>query len=198
LLVASKGGGFILCASYEDLNGFYEFLVKRHNSRGEYALRRQTSASTIDSDIAWFKETPRSVLLGAKSLWEGVDVPGLGLRLVIIPRLPFPSRSDVVLNARKTRYIDLRVQAGANERGAGIESFNHFDLQEMLMDIKQGGGRLIRSESDWGTVAILDPRAYGTAKGYSSKVRASLPMKPTYDKALTLKFSSIIASRAGL
>ncbi len=198
LLAASKGGAFVLCASYEDLNGMYEFVARQHNRTNEYAVRRQLSASTIDSDIEWFKSTPRAVLFGAKSLWEGVDVPGLSLRLVIIPRLPFPNWGDVILSSRKKKYVDGRVAGGVNDRQASIESFNEFDLQEMFKDVKQGGGRLIRSEGDWGVVAILDPRACGTSKNYSGKVRACLPMPPSYDKNLALQFLRILAKNSGV
>ncbi len=195
LLQASKGGAFVLCASNEDLNGIYELLMPRGDR--SYEMVRQTSTQNFEALLEWFKTNPTHVLLGVKTLWEGVDVQGLGLRLVIIPRIPFPNRGDIMLQARKDRYVRRKVENGTGQRSAEIQSFTDFDLQEALMDLKQGGGRLIRSESDMGVVALLDPRAAGAAKAYSGSVRAAFPHPQTYDKAGVLGFLKVLADRAG-
>lgn len=193
LLVASRGGAFVLCASNEDMNGFYEFLSMR--DRSEYTMLRQTG--NVDQMLSWFKDTPNSVLIGVKTLWEGIDVPGLGLRLVIIPRIPFPNRNDVVLGKQKQIHVDNLIEQGMNDRAADIQAWSDLDLQEAIMDLKQGAGRLIRAETDKGIVACLDKRMSGNTKKYSGKLRTSLPQPPTYDKPLVLKYLTILAKQAG-
>jgi ATP-dependent DNA helicase DinG len=149
--------------------------------------------------LDWFKNTPRAVLFAVKTFWEGVDVPGLGLRLVVIPRLPFPNAGDVVLQARKKLVMDRLIEnAGYEEKRASLSAWDSFDFQEAIMDLKQGAGRLIRSETDMGVVALLDRRAFGTTKGYSNKVRAALPMPTTSDKAKVLQFLTALAGKAAV
>lgn len=192
LLTASQGGAFILCASYEDMSAFYERL---HTMRGRnYELRSQ--AGNVDGLISWFKEERAPVALGVKSIWEGVDIPGLGLRLVIIPRLPFPNPDDPVFTARKSKYVAARVRRGSDARAADLAAWQSFDLQEALMDFKQGAGRLIRRETDRGVVAVLDKRAYPGVKRYGDTVRNSIPHPVTYDLAAAKRFLSILASQA--
>jgi ATP-dependent DNA helicase DinG len=194
LLQASRGGGFVLCASNEDMNGIFDLLMARPGRH--YEMARQVQTVNVEALLEWFKSNPTHVLLGVKTLWEGVDVQGLGLRVVIIPRIPFPNRGDIMLQARKDRYIRRKVENGTAMRSAEIQSFTDFDLQEALMDLKQGGGRLIRSETDMGVVALLDPRAAGGAKQYSGTVRAAFPHPQTYDKAGILGFLKVLADRA--
>ena len=114
--------------------------------------------------------------MGLKTFWEGIDVPGDGLRLVIIPRLPFPNRNDVVLPARKERYQRMIIERdGLDADKASIRSWDAFDFQIAVMDVKQGAGRLIRTELDLGIIALLDRRAEGRTKAYSPKIRNALP-----------------------
>lgn len=177
LFNASKGGALVLCASYEDMNAFHERLQAIPGK----AYDMRTQSGNVDALIDWFKQTGNGVALGVKSIWEGVDIPGLGLRLVVIPRLPFPNPDDPVLTARKAKYVAGRVRQGQDERMADIQAWQHYDLQEAVMDFKQGVGRLIRRETDMGVVAVLDSRVVGTAKRYSGSVRSSVPHPTTYD-----------------
>jgi ATP-dependent DNA helicase DinG len=191
LLSASQGGAFILCSSYEDMTAFFERL---NSMRGRnYQLRSQSG--NVDGLISWFKEERSPVVLGVKSIWEGVDIPGLGLRLVIIPRLPFPNPDDPVFTARKSKYVAARVRRGAEPRVAELNAWQAFDLQEALMDLKQGAGRLIRRETDRGVVAVLDKRAYPGVKRYGDTVRNALPHPVTYDLNAAKRFLSILASQ---
>jgi ATP-dependent DNA helicase DinG len=198
LLCASRGGAFILCASYEDMNQLADGCrdLLRSGPKGEaspYIIA--TQAGSPDATLDWFRKTPRGALFAVKTFWEGVDLPGLGLRLVVIPRLPFPNAGDVVLRARKGLIIERLTDQGYEEKRAQIQTWDAFDFQEALMDLKQGAGRLIRAETDMGVVALLDKRAYASTKGYSGKVRNALPMPSTYDKAPVLKFLSVLASQ---
>jgi ATP-dependent DNA helicase DinG len=101
-------------------------------------------------------------LFGTLSLWQGVDVPGPSLRLVVIDRIPFPRPDDPLASAR-TRAADARGGSGFMEVSA-----NHAALL-----LAQGAGRLLRSMDDRGVVAILDPRL--VTKRYGEYLRASLP-----------------------
>ena len=109
-----------------------------------------------------FKTVPYCVLFGTRSFWEGVDVPGDALSLVSIDKLPFPSPRDPLHEAR-TERIEKK----------GGNSFVEYTLPLMILALKQGFGRLIRTKTDRGIVAILDNRL--TTKRYGSMVLRSLP-----------------------
>ena len=123
-----------------------------------------------------FREDGNGVLLGTTSFWEGVDVKGEALRLVIIEKLPFASPDDPLVRAR----IDHLQATGGN-------AFRDYQLPEAALALKQGVGRLIRSEEDYGTVVICDPRMMG--RGYGKVLFAALPaMTPTRDRDEALRF----------
>jgi ATP-dependent DNA helicase DinG len=112
-----------------------------------------------------FREHGSAVLLGTASFWEGVDVKGDALRLVVIEKLPFASPDDPLTKAR----IDHLRRRGGNP-------FKEYQLPEAVLALKQGVGRLIRSETDRGVIAICDPRLIG--KSYGRVFVASLPEMP--------------------
>lgn len=175
LLRASRGGAFVLCASNDDLDALHEQIYKRFAPH-PYQLARQNPKIGTEALVRWFSEGKDRVLMGLKTFWEGIDVPGDGLRLVIIPRLPFPNRNDVVLTARKERYQRMIIERdGLDADKASIRSWDAFDFQIAVMDVKQGAGRLIRTELDLGIIALLDRRAEGRTKAYSPKIRNALP-----------------------
>jgi ATP-dependent DNA helicase DinG len=105
---------------------------------------------------------PGCVLVASASFWEGVDVPGAALQLLIIDKLPFPAPNDPLVEARSQR-----LQAG------GRSPFKDYFLPEAAMALKQGAGRLIRRESDHGILVVCDTRL--SAKGYGRKLLAALP-----------------------
>ncbi len=109
-----------------------------------------------------FRETPNAVLFATSSFWQGVDVQGEQLSCVIIDKLPFAVPSDPVVAAR-TRFID---ENGGN-------SFFDFSVPQAIITLKQGIGRLIRSTTDRGVIAILDPRL--RTKRYGRDFLQSLP-----------------------
>ncbi|MFI0545406.1 MAG: ATP-dependent DNA helicase [Brachymonas sp.] len=124
------------------------------------------------------------VLVATASLWEGIDIPGDALQLVIIDKLPFPPPGDPVIEARSQR---LEAQ--------GLSPFSHHALPEAAVALKQGAGRLIRSESDRGALVICDVRLAQT--GYGKRLQASLPpMKKLGTEAELLGFLAALQQPA--
>ena len=115
-----------------------------------------------------FLDTPRSVLIGSASFWEGIDVPGEALQCVIIDKLPFPPPNDPLVQAR-SKDLEQR----------GRDPFNDYFVSEAAISLKQGAGRLIRSETDLGLLVITDPRL--RQMPYGRKLRAALPAMGTLD-----------------
>jgi ATP-dependent DNA helicase DinG len=159
----AEGGAFLLFTSHKALEHAGRRLRQRWAERpgGPFHLLVQ-GESPREQLLREFREHGDAVLLGTASFWEGVDVKGSALRLVVIDRLPFASPEDPVTRARLQRA-----------REDGGNPFSDFQLPEAAIALKQGVGRLIRSEDDAGVVAICDPRLVG--KGYGKKLLASLP-----------------------
>ena len=158
LLRAAGGGAFLLFTSYRALFQAYDVLA---HAGLPFPLLRQGDAPN-GRLIAQFKETPNAVLLGVQSFWEGVDVPGASLRLVVIDRIPFSVPDSPLHKAR----VDAITAAGG-------DWFHDFALPQAQLRLKQGFGRLIRTDTDKGVVAILDTRL--RTKTYGRKLLAFLP-----------------------
>ncbi len=169
LVELAGGGAFLLFTSHRALDYSARALRERWARQGVSHRVLVQGESPREQLLREFREHGDAVLLGTASFWEGVDVPGSALRLVVIDRLPFASPEDPLTRARLAR---------AREQGGN--PFVDFQLPEAAILLKQGVGRLIRSERDSGVVAILDPRL--TGKGYGKKLLASLPpLKRTRD-----------------
>ena len=192
LLEASRGGAFILCASREDLEGFADAL--RQYESASYRVGVQEKSD--DGAVKWFKEDRTSVLLGLKALWEGVDVPGMGLRMIIVPRLPFPNRGDTLLTARKERYEKRLRRQGVDDTKIGYQTFTAFDVNIAARELAQGFGRLIRRQGDMGIGVCLDPRL--VTKAYGGILRSSipLPLQDKHDKTRILNLARTFAQGA--
>ena len=142
LLKATQGRAFVLFTSYQQMRAVHE----RVRRRVHYPLMMQGSmprTALLDK----FRKTPHAVLFATSSFWQGVDVQGQQLSAVIIDRLPFAVPSDPVVAAR-IRQI--------NEEGGN--AFVEYQIPEAVIALKQGFGRLIRSETDRGVLGILDHR----------------------------------------
>jgi ATP-dependent DNA helicase DinG len=158
-LVAVTGGrAFVLCTSLRNM-------VALRDALGDLPYRLLLQGERPKHRLlADFREAP-SVLFATQSFWEGVDVPGEALSLVIIDRLPFAPPGDPVVAAR-LRAIDE----------AGGSGFGELSVPAAALQLRQGFGRLIRSRSDRGIVAVLDARL--TTRGYGRAFLQSLPPAP--------------------
>src|SRR5688572_2680452 len=164
LIEASAGGAFLLFTSHRALQRAAQLLRERWTEVGEFPLLVQGEAPR-EQLLRMFRDAGNAVLLGTSSFWEGVDVKGDALRLVIIEKLPFASPDDALTRAR----IEHLKATGGN-------AFREYQLPEAALALKQGVGRLIRSETDRGVVVICDPRLVD--KPYGRVFRASLPPMP--------------------
>jgi Rad3-related DNA helicase len=112
--------------------------------------------------IEWFKTTPHPVLLGTYTFWEGIDIPGDQLSLVMIDRLPFTAPDEPIHQATVERF-----------KRRGEDWFHHYALPQAIIKLKQGMGRLLRTPEDRGVLALLDTRL--RSKGYGRSILSSLP-----------------------
>lgn len=158
---ASRGHAFILFTSFNMLKACYEELATRLKA-GKYPVfvQGQEQRQTL---LMSFKNTPRAVLFGADSFWEGVDVVGDALRCVIIVKLPFKVPSEPLTQAR-TEAITV----------AGGNPFIEYTVPHAIVKFKQGFGRLIRNRKDQGCIICLDPRLLN--KSYGKLFLGSLPL----------------------
>jgi ATP-dependent DNA helicase DinG len=159
---ASQGRAFVLCTSLKAMREIHAMLKEEFSSKGlEYPLLLQGD-STRTELLDRFRAHGNAVLIGSQSFWEGVDVRGEALSLVIIDKLPFAPPDDPVLAAR----IDKMNAEGKN-------AFMEYQLPYAVITLKQGAGRLIRDETDRGVLMICDPRLI--SKPYGRRIWQSLP-----------------------
>ncbi len=157
LLQANAGRAFLLFTAHRSLNRAADWL----RSHTDYHLLVQEQAPR-QVLLERFRNTPRSILLGAASFWEGVDVPGRDLTLVVIDKLPFAAPDDPVLEATLKAV-----------REAGENPFTSVQLPRAVLALKQGAGRLIRQAEDFGVLVLGDPRLL--SKPYGRLFINSLP-----------------------
>jgi len=167
MMEASRGRAFLLFTSLRAMQRAYEILQAEFDRRGwDYPLLLQGEGSRNEL-LSRFREHGNAVLLGSQSFWEGVDVRGEALSLVIIDKLPFAPPDDPVLAARIAQISKQ-----------GRNAFMEYQLPRTIITLKQGAGRLIRDENDRGVLMICDPRII--TKQYGKRIWQSLPpMKRT-------------------
>ncbi len=176
LIEASRGRAFLLFTSLRAMQRAYDILIAEFDRRSwDYPLMLQGEGSRSEL-LTRFRDHGNAVLLGSQSFWEGVDVRGEALSLVIIDKLPFAPPDDPVLAAR----IALLNKQGRN-------AFMEYQLPRAIITLKQGAGRLIRDETDRGVLMICDPRII--TKHYGKRIWQSLPpMKRTRVEAEAVEF----------
>ena len=158
LLAINRGRAFLLCTSLRAVDQCARWL-REHRCPFELLVQGEQPRATL---LQRFRQAKAPVLIGSASFWEGVDVVGAQLSLVVIDKLPFAPPDDPVLQAR--------LQAA---RRRGEDPFNDYQLPAAAIMLKQGAGRLLRSETDRGLLVVGDTRLI--SRGYGRKVLRSLP-----------------------
>ncbi len=157
ILYRTDGRAFVLFTSGENMRRVADALIPRLpypcKVQGELPRNRL---------IEWFKNEPNSVLFATATFWEGIDIPGESLSCVIMDKIPFSPPDDPV-NQATIEYL----------KAQGRDWFADYVLPQATLRMKQGFGRLIRTHTDHGLVAILDPRI--RTKGYGRRILRSLP-----------------------
>ena len=173
---AANGGAFFLCTSLRAMRRTHELLKAKLEDEGiDMPLLVQGEGSKNDL-LQRFRFHGNSILVGSQSFWEGVDVRGEALSLVVIDKIPFAPPDDPVLSAR----IEQMKKEGRN-------AFMEYQLPRAVINVKQGAGRLIRDENDKGVLMMCDPRLI--SKPYGRRVWQSLPpMKRTRELQVVLDF----------
>ena len=176
IIEAAGGRTFFLCTTLRAVKRAAERLADEFKQRGlNFPLFVQGEKGRTEL-LDQFRAAGNGVLIGSQSFWEGVDVRGDALSLVIIDKLPFAPPDDPVLAAR----IEVMEKQGKN-------GFMHHSLPEAIINLKQGAGRLIRDEGDRGVLMICDPRLI--SKPYGKRIWQSLPpFKRTRDTAEVVEF----------
>ena len=157
LAVASGGRMLVLFTSYAQLQKTSK-AIQAPLSKHDITVFEQGEGASASSLLETFKDTPRAVLLGTRAFWEGVDVPGEALSVLVIAKLPFDVPSDPIIAARSESFDD---------------PFHEYNLPEAILRFRQGFGRLIRTQTDRGVVVILDKRVL--SKPYGRLFIESLP-----------------------
>ena len=194
VIQASRGRAFLLFTTLRAMRLAHRLLREQFDRAGlSYPLMLQGQGSRSEL-LERFRALGNAVLVGSASFWEGVDVRGEALSLVIIDKLPFAPPDDPVLAAR----LDALERAGDNP-------FLDYQLPQAVIALKQGAGRLIRDETDRGVLMICDPRLF--AKPYGRRILSSLPpMKLARDLDQAVRFferdpgipdPSAVSDRAG-
>ena len=162
LIRANGGRAFVLCTTLRAVDRVAQRLAQLIGSDGPDLPLLVQGASTRRALIDAYRAAGNAVLVGSVSFWEGIDIRGEALSLVVIDKLPFAPPDDPVVEA-KIRHL----------KQMGHNAFNEFQLPEAVMLVKQGAGRLIRDENDRGVLMIVDERL--VSRSYGRTVLASLP-----------------------
>lgn len=179
LLEAAGGGAFVLCTSQRAVREVAAWL----RDRLPFTLLAQGEAARAEL-LKQFRDDGHAVLVGTHTFWEGVDVRGPALRLVVIDRLPFASPDDPVLRARD-----------AHVRQQGGNPFTDLHLPRAVLMLKQGAGRLIRDEQDQGVLMIADPRLQNRPYGRLF-LRSLPPMRRSRDEQAVCAFLKMMPKDA--
>ncbi len=176
LIRANRGRAFVLCTSLRAVARAAERLKQAFQAAGDPFPVLQQGEAPRPTLLDDFRRTGNAVLVGSHSFWEGIDVKGDALTLVVIDKLPFAPPDDPVLAKR----LEMLTQSGGN-------AFMSHQVPQAIIALKQGAGRLIRSETDRGVLMICDTRLID--KPYGRRIWQSLPpMKRTRAEADVVAF----------
>jgi ATP-dependent DNA helicase DinG len=176
VLLASTGGALVLCTTLRAVDRIATLLEDEFDAQKVDRTVLRQGESSRAALLERFRAAKNAVLVGSASFWEGVDVPGDALTLVAIDKLPFAPPDDPVLEARMKQCRDR-----------GGNPFSEFQLPEAALALKQGAGRLIRTEDDWGVLMVGDARLVD--KPYGKVLWRGLPpFSRTRDQAAVVAF----------
>lgn len=151
-LTAALGGKTLaLFTSYSQLQQTAQ-AIRPRLALGDIVVYDQLDTSNRQTLLDSFKTTDKAILLGTKSFWEGIDIPGAALSALVLTKLPFPIPTDPIISARSETFGD---------------AFNDYTIPETILRFKQGFGRLIRKQTDRGIVVLLDKRIMSKSYGQS-------------------------------
>ncbi|MGN1393386.1 MAG: ATP-dependent DNA helicase, partial [Succinivibrionaceae bacterium] len=179
------GGVLLLTTATDSLKKFYKEFMEMNvkqvlNGRNVYCQNLEYSNSELIEKL----KNEHCILIGTKSFWEGVDVPGKALTLLVIDKIPFPAQC-IELTAERRHYNRIKT-------GKADDKFCAIDIQKAIIDLKQGVGRLIRTESDQGVVIICSPKLIPNNKYYKSYAKTIIealpPFRLTYELSDVLNF----------
>lgn len=174
LVLASDGGAFLLFTSYNAMTQALNELRYTFATRGMTVL---VQGEMPKLELAKrFKAEKRAVLFATKSFWEGVDIQGEALRLVVIDKMPFEAPSPLT-TAMEADVSDAARAVGLTGKTLEMAPFNQLRVPRMIIELKQGAGRLIRTATDKGLIAILDSRIRSAQYGRNAVIPA-LPPAP--------------------
>ncbi|MCY4746537.1 ATP-dependent DNA helicase [Pelomonas sp. UHG3] len=177
---ALGGRTFVLTTTLRNLQTVADALRERFEEGGDAIAVLQQGALPKRVLLQRFIDNPASVLVGSASFWEGIDVPGDALQCVVIDKLPFPPPNDPLVEARVQRL-----------EAEGRNAFADYFIAEAAIALKQGAGRLIRTETDRGLLVVCDPRMAGM--NYGRRLRAALPpMTPVANEAEALAWLQLL------
>ena len=157
LAKVTDGRMLVLFTAYSQLKKSSQAISPALSKAGIQVFEQGEGASA-NALLESFKTSEKAVLLGTRAFWEGVDIPGETLSVLVITKLPFDVPSDPIISARAETFED---------------PFNEYHLPEAILKFRQGFGRLIRTQTDRGVVVILDKRIL--SKRYGQLFRESLP-----------------------
>ena len=190
LTQASRGNALVLFSSKKDMGKVLEEIEENYDMT-DTPIFAQVDGTSPKEVMRSFEETDNSIIFGLRSFFEGIDVQGMKLRLVILAKIPFPPREDPLTQAKQSRL--------------GDKWWSEYYFPTMLNDIQQAAGRLIRTQTDRGIFAILDvrmwtgknknidPREVGTKKrkwvGYGKNIFVALPFENhTPNKQMVVRY----------
>jgi ATP-dependent DNA helicase DinG len=153
------GGAFVLCTSNRAMRAIYMELSRQPGKHGPLLVQGEAPKHVL---LERFRAAGDAILVATMSFWEGVDVPGHALRLVVIDKIPFAVPTEPVVAARSAKI-----------EAEGGNPFTQYAVPAAAITLKQGFGRLIRTRQDAGIVALLDRRA--AKRGYGRALTGSLP-----------------------
>ena len=161
LVRASGGNALVLFTATSDLRE----VEKRLLADDPTIPWLSDTGQGAEAVLRTFKDTPGGVILGLKSFWEGVSIEGDKLWLVIITKLPFPSPTDPLMAAQARQMEKELTAQGVPLKEQGYATFRRLSMPPMITDIRQGAGRLVRTTTDRGVLAILDTRVWSGKTG---------------------------------